>query len=75
MKMYDVNGVIKCGHRLFNLQKFIIAHDEAEAIAIFKACRPNAKMVRANYRHEVHSCHYKGQWAEDVFTQIKNNNT
>ena len=73
MKMYRVEGCIKCGHRLYKLEKFIIAHDIEEAIAIYQASRPDAKLVKAEYRHRITAHNYEGIWKDDIFTLIKNN--
>lgn len=71
MKMFSVNGTIKCGHRLFNLEKFIIAHDEAEATAIYKASRPDAKFIKTTYRHDVGRYNTKGIFRNDILTRIE----
>lgn len=73
MKMYRVEGRIKCGHRLFKLEKFIIAHSAEEATAIYKASRPDAKLVQVEFRHRVTARNYEGIWKDDILTRIENN--
>lgn len=73
MEMYRVEGRIKCGHRLFKLEKFIIAHSEEEAITIYRASRPDAKFIQSEHRSHITARNYKGIWKNDILTQIKNN--
>lgn len=73
MKMYKVTGIIKCGHRLFKLEKFIVSHDRDEAIAIYRASRPTAKMVQAEFRFDVTARNFVGIWKDDILTKIENN--
>lgn len=72
MKLYRVEGRIKCGHRLFKLEKYIVARSMEEAIAIYKASRPDAKLIHAEYRMQVHARNYECILRDDILTQIKN---
>ncbi len=47
MKMFLVTGCVKCGHKIFNLKKRIVADTAEGAIKIFKADFPHAKMIRS----------------------------
>lgn len=46
MKMFLVTGSVKCGHKIFNLKKRIVADTAEGAIEVFKKNFPNAKMIR-----------------------------
>ena len=45
MKLWDVNGTIKCGHRLYNVQKFIVAETYSDAITMYQKEHPHAKCI------------------------------
>jgi hypothetical protein len=46
MKMFLVTGSVKCGHKIFNLKKRIVADTAEGAIKVFKENFPHAKMIR-----------------------------
>lgn len=43
MKKFLITGCVKCGHKVFSLEKRISAATAADAVQIFKANFPNAK--------------------------------
>lgn len=45
MKKFLITGCVRCGHKVFNLQKYITATTAVDAVKIFKATFPNAKMI------------------------------
>lgn len=47
MKVFLITGCIKCGHKLFNLEKRIVADTAANAVKTFKEDYPNAKLIRS----------------------------
>lgn len=53
MKLFRVNGMIRCGHRTFNLEKFIIADSKSEARDTYKAEHPHAKVITVEYKYDV----------------------
>lgn len=53
MKLWDVNGTIKCGHRLYNVQKFIVAETYSDAITMYQKEHPHAKCIKTYYKYDV----------------------
>lgn len=53
MKLFVVEGMIRCGHRVYNLQKHIIAESRSEARDTYKAEHPHAKVVTVEYKYDV----------------------
>lgn len=53
MKLFVVEGFIRCGHRVYSLKKYIIARTKSEAKETYRLENPNAKMVTVEYRYEV----------------------
>lgn len=53
MKLWDVNGTIKCGHRLYNVQKFIIADNAMDAVAMYRKEHPQAKCLQVHFKYEL----------------------
>lgn len=47
MKVFLITGCLKCGHKIFNLEKRIVANSAVDAVNAFKADYPNAKMIRS----------------------------
>ena len=47
MKKFLVTGYIRCGHKVFTLEKHIVAVTANDAIRVFKISFPNAKMIRS----------------------------
>lgn len=47
MNVFLITGVIRCGHKLFNVEKRITASSAVNAIMVFKEDYPNAKMIRS----------------------------
>ena len=47
MKKFLITGCVRCGHKVFNLEKHITAATAVDAVQIFKANFPNAKMIRS----------------------------
>ena len=47
MKKFLITGCVKCGHKVFSLEKRISVATAADAVQIFKANFPNAKMIRS----------------------------
>lgn len=47
MKVFLITGVIRCGHKLYNLEKRIIANTAVDAIQTFREDYPSAKMIRS----------------------------
>ena len=47
MKKFLITGCVRCGHKIFNLEKHITATTAVDAVKAFKADFPNAKMVCA----------------------------
>ena len=47
MKKFLITGCVRCGHKIFNLEKHITAATAVEAVKTFKANFPNAKMIRS----------------------------
>ena len=45
MKKFLITGCIRCGHKVFSLEKRITAVTAVEAVKIFKTSFPNAKMI------------------------------
>lgn len=52
-KLYAVEGMIRCGHRVYTLQKYIIASSKSEAIDAYKAEHPCAKGISVEYKYDV----------------------
>lgn len=44
--MFLITGCVKCGHKIFNLEKRISANTAVDAVKAFKEDYPNAKMIR-----------------------------
>lgn len=53
MKLYDVNGIIQCGHRLYNVRKYVVANSLKEAYALFTVEHPHAKGITVQYKYEL----------------------
>ena len=53
MKLYDVSGIIQCGHRLYNVQKYVVANSPKEAYTLFTAKHPHAKGTVVQYKYEI----------------------
>lgn len=47
MKKFLVTGCIRCGHKVFTLEKYVVAVTASDAIRVFKISFPNAKMIRS----------------------------
>ena len=47
MKKFLITGCIRCGHKVFSLERQIVAVTANDAIQIFKISFPNAKMIRS----------------------------
>lgn len=45
MKKFLITGCVRCGHKVFSLEKRITAVTAVEAVKVFKANFPNAKMI------------------------------
>ena len=46
MKKFLITGCVRCGHKVFNLEKRITAATAVDAVKTFKTDFPNAKMIR-----------------------------
>lgn len=46
MKKFLITGCVRCGHKIFTLEKHIVAVTANDAIRVFKINFPNAKMIR-----------------------------
>lgn len=46
MKKFLITGCVKCGHKVFSLEKRITAATAVDAVKAFKTDFPNAKMIR-----------------------------
>lgn len=46
MKMFLVTACVKCGHKVFSLEKRISADTAMDAVKAFKEDYPNSKMIR-----------------------------
>lgn len=53
MKLFIVDGMIRCGHRVYSLKKYIIAHSRSEARDTYKIEHPHAKVVTVAYKYDV----------------------
>lgn len=53
MKLYVVEGMIRCGHRVYNLQKHIIAESKSEARDTYKVEHPHAKVIAIECKYDV----------------------
>jgi hypothetical protein len=53
MKLFKVQGMIRCGHRTFILEKFIVADSRSEARDAYKVEHPHAKVTTVEYRYDV----------------------
>ena len=53
MKLYVVEGMIRCGHRVYSLQKHIIAESRSEARDTYKVEHPHAKVITVEYKYDV----------------------
>ena len=53
MKLYVVEGMIRCGHRVYSLQKYIIANSRSEAKDTYKVEHPHAKVITVEYKYDV----------------------
>lgn len=69
MKMYKVSGVIQCGHRLYTIAMLIHATNKAQAIAYYKANRPNARYIKATYKYDVESS-FSGIYRDNLLEKI-----
>ena len=46
MKKFLITGCVRCGHKVFTLERHIVAVTANDAIRVFKINFPNAKMIR-----------------------------
>lgn len=46
MKMFLVTACVKCGHKVFSLEKRISADTAMDAVKAFREDYPNSKMIR-----------------------------
>lgn len=46
MKMFLITGCIRCGHKVFSLEKRIVADTAENAVKAFKKDYPSTKMIR-----------------------------
>ena len=53
MKLFEINGSVKCGHRLYNAQYLIVAHSKDEAIELYKSHLPQVKCIHTKYKYDV----------------------
>lgn len=53
MKLFVIDGMIRCGHRVYSLQKYIVAESKSEAKDTFKIEHPHAKIVTIEYKYDV----------------------
>lgn len=53
MKLFVVDGMIRCGHRVYGLKKYIIAHSKSEARDTYKVEHPHAKIVTVMCKYDV----------------------
>ena len=55
MKLFDVRGTIKCGHRLYEVQKYIVDRTPVDAVTQYRKEHPNAKCLQVHYKYDVQS--------------------
>lgn len=53
MKLFRVHGLIRCGHRTFNLEKYIVADSRSEARDAYKVEHPHAKVTSVEYKYDL----------------------
>lgn len=53
MKLYDITGIIKCGHRLFTLRKYVVAESKDQALALYLTEHPHARHISIKYKYEL----------------------
>lgn len=53
MKLYEVSGVIRCGHRTYTITKAIIADSTEQVIEMYRQEHPHAKMINPHFEYEV----------------------
>ena len=55
MKLFDVRGTIKCGHRLYEVQKYIVERTPLDAVTQYRKEHPHAKCLQVYYKYDVQS--------------------
>lgn len=55
MKLFEIHGTVKCGHRLYELQKYVIADTPMDAVAQYRKEHPHAKCLRVHYKYDINS--------------------
>ena len=53
MKLFVVDGMLRCGHLVYRLKKYIIARSKSEARDTYKIEHPNAKITAVMYEYDV----------------------
>ena len=53
MKLFTVDGTIKCGRQTFNIRKYIIAESESEAEETYKNEHPTTREITVTYKYDV----------------------
>lgn len=67
MNLYDLNGAIRCGHRVYKVRKYIVAETAKQALDLFLVEHPHAKGIYIEYKYEVRA----EKEAHIVFTNLQ----